>query len=133
MGESLLPDKDVEQGLLEVCEVWLNLQVFAYEMVRNTLLEVHADSKVEEEIRTYAPYSKKVKFFLDDVEKLLNLPTDDESLEVPLTPLLLGPQPLPSRTPCRVQMRMLQQAQAVRRRPGISPLGSRPGLCLVAG
>jgi len=87
MGESLLPDKDVEQGLLEVCEVWLNLQVFAYEMVRNTLLEVHADSKVEEEIRTYAPYSKKVKFFLDDVEKLLNLPTDDESLEV-VSPIL---------------------------------------------
>lgn len=82
MGEGLLPDKDVEHDLLEVSEVWLNLQIYAYEKLRHTLLEIHSSSKLEDEVRSFAPFSKRMKVFVDEVEKLLSVPTDEESMEV---------------------------------------------------
>lgn len=82
MAEILLPDKEVEAQLLEVCEVWLHMQLFAYEKMRHVLLEVHQQSHLEDEVRAFSGYSRQLRSFLDQVEKLLQLPTDEESMAV---------------------------------------------------
>eukprot|EP01012_Entosiphon_sulcatum_P000801 TRINITY_DN1013_c0_g1_i1.p1 TRINITY_DN1013_c0_g1~~TRINITY_DN1013_c0_g1_i1.p1 ORF type:complete len:1118 (-),score=182.22 TRINITY_DN1013_c0_g1_i1:21-3374(-) len=82
MGEALLPDKSVEDGLLEAAEVWLQLQVYAYEKLQQTLLEIHHNSKLEDEVRNFAAYSRRVKKFLVDIEKLFGMQLDEESRSI---------------------------------------------------
>lgn len=78
-AEPLLSDTDVQKSLLEANEVWLNLQVSAYERLRHTLLEIHPKSKLEDEVREFSGYSAKIGLFFDHFAQLLSSPSDDES------------------------------------------------------
>lgn len=79
IAEPLLPNPDVQQALLEVNEVWLNLQISAYERLRHTLLEIHPKSRLEDEVRAFANYSTRANDFLNEFSKLLSQPSDAES------------------------------------------------------
>eukprot|EP01063_Lacrimia_lanifica_P024446 TRINITY_DN32351_c0_g1_i1.p1 TRINITY_DN32351_c0_g1~~TRINITY_DN32351_c0_g1_i1.p1 ORF type:complete len:553 (+),score=315.43 TRINITY_DN32351_c0_g1_i1:48-1706(+) len=81
-GEALLPNKLVERALVEVNEVWLNLQVNAYESQRHIMLEIHQKSKLENEVRAFAHFSTKLKRFFEETIKVLQIPTDSESIQV---------------------------------------------------
>eukprot|EP01064_Diplonema_japonicum_P023120 TRINITY_DN33571_c0_g1_i1.p1 TRINITY_DN33571_c0_g1~~TRINITY_DN33571_c0_g1_i1.p1 ORF type:complete len:539 (+),score=178.24 TRINITY_DN33571_c0_g1_i1:52-1668(+) len=81
-GEALLPNKMVERALVEVNEVWLNLQINAYERQRHIMLEIHQKSKLENEVRAFSNFSSKLKRFLEETIKVLNIPTDNESIQV---------------------------------------------------
>ncbi|CUG89779.1 Hypothetical protein, putative, partial [Bodo saltans] len=47
LSEPFAPNPQVTQALIEVNEVWLNLAVYAFERMRDTLMELHAQSGVE--------------------------------------------------------------------------------------
>ena len=79
VAEPLLPNADVQNALVETNEVWLNLQVSAYERLRHTLLEIHPKSKLEDEVREFSAYSRRAGEFLDDFSRLLSTPSDAES------------------------------------------------------
>lgn len=79
VAEPLLPHSDVQQALIETNEVWFNLQVSAYERLRHTLLEIHPKSKLEDEVREFSNYSRKVHEFLNQFAELLSAPSDPES------------------------------------------------------
>eukprot|EP01059_Diplonema_ambulator_P035206 TRINITY_DN8202_c0_g2_i1.p1 TRINITY_DN8202_c0_g2~~TRINITY_DN8202_c0_g2_i1.p1 ORF type:complete len:541 (+),score=207.22 TRINITY_DN8202_c0_g2_i1:67-1689(+) len=81
-GEALLPNKMVERALVEVNEVWLNLQINAYERQRHIMLEIHQKSKLENEVRAFSNFSTKLKRFFEETIKVLNIPTDNESIQV---------------------------------------------------
>ena len=81
-GEALLPNKMVERALVEVNEVWLNLQITAYERQRHIMLEIHQKSKLENEVRAFSGFSTKLKKFLEETIRVLTLPTDNESIQV---------------------------------------------------
>ncbi|KAJ9467882.1 hypothetical protein DIPPA_20247 [Diplonema papillatum] len=81
-GEALLPNKMVERALVEVNEVWLNLQINAYERQRHIMLEIHKKSKLENEVRAFSSFSTKLKRFLEETIKVLEIPTDHESILV---------------------------------------------------
>ena len=78
----LLPNNDIQAALLEVNEVWLNLQVCAYDRLRHTLLEIHHNSKLEDEVRAFSNYSQRAGAFLQDFSRLLATPTDADSKHV---------------------------------------------------
>eukprot|EP00759_Apiculatamorpha_spiralis_P031260 PhF_6_TR32973/c0_g1_i1/m.48543 len=82
MGRVILPDSQVEKALIECNEVWLNLQIFAHEVLQHTLLEIHARSKLEDEVRAFAGYSTRFNQLLKEVKDMLSLPQDEESKEV---------------------------------------------------
>jgi len=82
MGASLLPNAVVKKTLIECNEVWLNLQIFAHEVLQHTLLEIHVRSKLEDEVRAFSSYSTKLNQLLTEVKTMLNLPQDDESKAV---------------------------------------------------
>jgi hypothetical protein len=79
VAEPLLPNADVQNALVETNEVWLNLQVSAYERLRHTLLEIHPKSKLEDEVREFSAYSRRAGEFLDEFSRLLSTPSDAES------------------------------------------------------
>lgn len=79
VAEPLLPNIDVQNALIETNEVWFHLQVSAYERLRHTILEIHPKSKLEDEVREFNTYSKRVGEFLETFLQLLSSPTDPES------------------------------------------------------
>jgi hypothetical protein len=79
VAEPLLPNAEVQNALVETNEVWLNLQVSAYERLRHTLLEIHPKSKLEDEVREFSAYSRRAGEFLDEFSRLLSTPSDAES------------------------------------------------------
>ena len=81
-GEALLPNKMVERALVEVNEVWLNLQINAYERQRHIMLEIHQKSKLENEVRAFSNFSTKLKLFFQETIHVLQIPTDHESIQV---------------------------------------------------
>ena len=87
VAESLLPNVNVENALLEVNEVWLNLQVTACDRLRHTLLEIHPRSKLEDEVRAFSNFSQRAKEFLKEFATLLSTPTDAKSEQL-VKPLL---------------------------------------------
>jgi hypothetical protein len=82
LAEGLLPSPLVQNALVEANEVWLNLQISAYDRLRHTLLEIHQKSKLEDEVRAFAAYSQQARDFLEDFKQLLSAPTDSESLSL---------------------------------------------------
>jgi hypothetical protein len=82
MGKGLLPNALVEKTMIECNEVWLNLQIFAHEVLQHTLLEIHARSKLEDEVRAFSGYSTRLNGLLKEVKDMLSLPQDEESKEV---------------------------------------------------
>jgi hypothetical protein len=82
MAEHLVPNPQVEKALIEVAEVWMALEVFAYEKLRTTLVDLHQKSGLEGECKLWAEYSLKFKKFLESAEHLLEMPTDAESKAV---------------------------------------------------
>eukprot|EP01062_Namystynia_karyoxenos_P030294 TRINITY_DN22646_c0_g1_i1.p1 TRINITY_DN22646_c0_g1~~TRINITY_DN22646_c0_g1_i1.p1 ORF type:complete len:572 (+),score=257.51 TRINITY_DN22646_c0_g1_i1:93-1808(+) len=91
MGEALLPNRDVAKALIEVNEVWLNLQLYAYERQRHIMIEIHARSKLEDEVRAFSSFSTRLdKWFsgsTNSVKETLELPQDEESKSVVREPL----------------------------------------------
>jgi hypothetical protein len=81
-SDALLPNAEVERLLIEVAEVWLGLETFAFEKLRSTLLDLHGKSGIETAAQVWPEYSKRLKAFLVDAEQLLQMPTDPESQEV---------------------------------------------------
>mmetsp|Transcript_33130 Transcript_33130/g.38554 ORF Transcript_33130/g.38554 Transcript_33130/m.38554 type:complete len:474 (-) Transcript_33130:82-1503(-) len=79
VAEPLLPNSDVQSALVETNEVWFHLQVSAFERLRQTLLEIHPKSKLEDEVREFSLYNRRVREFLDYFQRLLATPSDDES------------------------------------------------------
>jgi hypothetical protein len=86
-ADSLLSDKEIMIKLVEVSDAWLQLQLASHEKLRDALLEVHRNSRLEDEVLAYSSFSRRVKSFLEKVDKLLLLPTDDDSKAV-ITPVL---------------------------------------------
>lgn len=82
MSEDLVPNVDVERALIEATEVWLALEVLAYERLRSTLLDVHHRSGLENACKLWSEFGARLKTFLHDAERLLDMPTDDESREL---------------------------------------------------
>ena len=87
LSESLVPHPDVERAILEAAEVWLGLEVFVYEKLRSTLLDLHIKSGLEKEARSWASFSARFKKLLDDAMKVLEIPADAESQSL-TTPVL---------------------------------------------
>ena len=81
-GEALLPNKMVERALVEVNEVWLNLQINAYERQRHIMLEIHEKLKLENEVRAFSNFSTKLKKFLEETIRVLEIPDDIDSKQV---------------------------------------------------
>jgi hypothetical protein len=80
LSEPLVPNRTVEQALIEVNEVWLSLAVFSFEKLRTVLLEAHAASGLQHEAQRWCvQFADNLKKFLQDAEKLLLAPTDEES------------------------------------------------------
>lgn len=75
----LLPRAEVQVALAELSEVWLHLHVSAMERLQRELIEIHDTSRLEDEVRAFAPYSQKAKAFLADFQKLLTQPADNHS------------------------------------------------------
>jgi len=86
MSEALLPNATVEKQLCDVAEVWLSLEMFAFDKLRSTLLDLHSRSGLDNETRSWPAYSRKLKTFLGDAERLL-LASDEASRQV-VAPLL---------------------------------------------
>lgn len=80
-AEPLVPNVEVEKALIEVSEVWLSLEVFAFEKLRGTLLDAHMRSNLENEAKLWADYSLRLNKFLRDAEGLLEI-SDEESQAV---------------------------------------------------
>ena len=79
MAEQLVPNPKVEKALIEVAEVWMALEVFAYEKLRTTLVDLHHKSGLEGECKLWAEFSVRFKKFLQDADRLLEMPTDEDS------------------------------------------------------
>src|SRR5262249_27779565 len=79
IAEPLLPSPAIQEARLEANEVWLNLQISAYERLRHTLLEIHPKSKLEDEVREFSGYSTAVSEFFAEFTRLLATPSDAES------------------------------------------------------
>eukprot|EP00760_Papus_ankaliazontas_P032121 PhM_4_TR5643/c0_g1_i1/m.65725 len=82
MGQDLMPNVSVEKTLMECNEVWLNLQIFAHEVLQHTMLEIHARSKLEDEVRAFSTYSTRFNETLKSLHEMFSLPMDDESKAV---------------------------------------------------
>lgn len=75
-----LPGDDaLQRDMLECNEVWLNLQVSAYERMRHALLEVHPKSKLEDEVREFVSFSDEILDFINKVRELFSNTNDPES------------------------------------------------------
>eukprot|EP01062_Namystynia_karyoxenos_P032392 TRINITY_DN23883_c0_g1_i1.p2 TRINITY_DN23883_c0_g1~~TRINITY_DN23883_c0_g1_i1.p2 ORF type:complete len:565 (+),score=285.70 TRINITY_DN23883_c0_g1_i1:105-1799(+) len=78
MGTPLLPDREVEKALVEVNEVWLFLQLYAYELQMRLMYEIHPTAKLEDEVREFAGWTAKLQTFLaggsGSLKETLNLP-----------------------------------------------------------
>jgi hypothetical protein len=72
--------------LMELAEVWLGLEMQAYEKLRMTLLELHAKSALEAQARLWPDFADRFGPFLVEAQRILNIPTDEESKAV-ATPL----------------------------------------------
>lgn len=79
VAEPLLPNIDVQNGLIETNEVWFHLQVSAFERLRQVLLEIHPKSKLEDEVREFSNFSRRIRDFLHEFSNLLSAPSDPES------------------------------------------------------
>ena len=79
LSEPLVPNVAVEDALREVTDVWLHLEIFAYEKLRTTLLDLHQESGLQTEAKMWAEFAVPFKKFLGDAQRLLQMPTDDES------------------------------------------------------
>jgi hypothetical protein len=79
VAEPLLPNLDVQNGLIETNEVWFHLQVSAFERLRQVLLEIHPKSKLEDEVREFSTFSRRIRDFLIEFSNLLSAPSDAES------------------------------------------------------
>eukprot|EP00756_Hemistasia_phaeocysticola_P015267 Hpha_TRINITY_DN15396_c6_g2::TRINITY_DN15396_c6_g2_i2::g.88909::m.88909 len=67
MGTPLLPDREVEKALVEINEVWLYLQLFAFEQHQRLMYEIHPTAKLEDEVRTFADFTTRLEAYLDTV------------------------------------------------------------------
>eukprot|EP00388_Colpodella_angusta_P000340 GDKJ01001267.1.p1 GENE.GDKJ01001267.1~~GDKJ01001267.1.p1 ORF type:complete len:220 (+),score=20.64 GDKJ01001267.1:32-661(+) len=77
---SQLPDDEsLQKAMLECNEVWLNLQVSAYERMRHALLEVHPKSKLEDEVREFTSFTVEVLSFVQQVKELFSSTNDPDS------------------------------------------------------
>lgn len=63
-GTPLLPSRDVECALVELSEVWLYLQMFAYELMQRLMYEIHPTAKLEDEVRVYSTFTDRLGSFL---------------------------------------------------------------------
>eukprot|EP01063_Lacrimia_lanifica_P003091 TRINITY_DN11657_c0_g1_i1.p1 TRINITY_DN11657_c0_g1~~TRINITY_DN11657_c0_g1_i1.p1 ORF type:complete len:604 (+),score=274.56 TRINITY_DN11657_c0_g1_i1:126-1937(+) len=83
MADDLIPgaqQKLIEKTLVDVRRVWIDLQVFSYERLRDALLEEHARSGLKEESHRFSSWAQgNVKAFMDTVEELLRTPDEQES------------------------------------------------------
>jgi hypothetical protein len=79
LSEPLVPNASVEDALREVTDVWLHLEIFAYEKLRATLMDQHMESGLQTECKMWMEYSGGLRKFLLDAQRLLQMPTDDES------------------------------------------------------
>lgn len=86
-GQLLLPSREIAKALVEVNEVWLNLQLYAYERQTHIMLEIHQRSKLEDEVRAFAGFPQKVDGWLDSVKQTLEIPEDSVSKSVVREPL----------------------------------------------
>jgi hypothetical protein len=82
MSEALLPSPAVEAQLMELAEVWLGLETQAFEKLRATLLDLHAKSGIEAQTRLWPEFADRFQKFLVESIRVLNIPTDDESVAV---------------------------------------------------
>lgn len=86
-AQLLLPSREIAKALVEVNEVWLNLQLHAYERQMHIMLEIHQRSKLEDEVRAFAGFPQKVDGWLDSVKQTLEIPEDSVSKSVVREPL----------------------------------------------
>jgi hypothetical protein len=83
MSEAVsLPNPEVERAILDVNEQWVQLCTFAFEKLRLTTMDQHAASNLEQKCRQWPEFARRLKPFLADAEKLLLLPTDEQSVAV---------------------------------------------------
>ena len=82
MAESLSPNADVDKAIVEVNDIWIHLSTFAFEKLRSTVMEQHLASNLESRCRSWPEFARKLKPFLVEAEKLLLIPTDEESVSV---------------------------------------------------
>lgn len=62
----------VHTALLEAEEVWLYLQVSAYERLSKTLYEIHPKSPLDVEVAKYASYPEHAAQFLQDLDRFIH-------------------------------------------------------------
>lgn len=80
LSEPFAPNPQVTQALIEVNEVWLNLAVYAFERMRDTLMEQHAQSAVEVAAKRWlTEVNDPLRKFLEEAKALLQMPSDKES------------------------------------------------------
>lgn len=82
LAEPLLPNKEVNAMLEEVIEVWLSLQVFAFEKLTATLMAQHEASGIEADLSRWLEHEGNIVLFLNKAREVLTMPVDDESREV---------------------------------------------------
>lgn len=82
LAEPLLPNKEVNKVLEDVIEVWLSLQVFAFEKLNATIMEQHEASHIEADLNRWLEHEGNVVSFLNKAREVLSMPVDDESKEV---------------------------------------------------
>lgn len=82
MADDVLPNDEVEKAIIEVNEIWIHLSTLAFEKLRTTVMEQHAASGLEQRCRAWPEFARRLKPFLLDAEKLLSLPSDEESVAV---------------------------------------------------
>jgi hypothetical protein len=79
LAEPLLPNETVQKLMMDATEVWLGLEVYAFERLNSTVVQQHVDSGMEADAGAWVDNSDRIREFLEGAHRLLEMPTDDES------------------------------------------------------
>ena len=79
LAEPLLPNETVQKLMIDATEVWLGLEVYAFERLNSTVVQQHVESGLEADATAWVDNSERIREFLEGAQRLLEMPTDDES------------------------------------------------------